>query len=251
MTVCDTSDPVLLLRSVVAAINAADWNAVSACCDPQSLVRFRASQLEDIFSEPAPLTVEQLQRSAPDMPIEVAQHIVQHEQWSGEDTRWHDQVPPAALIEQAWAMTPREFFARSFESVMPRSRIARLAARGELDAAEVASALELSVFELRVVVLGAVPDGDERAQIVYRDALGASRADPGYVRWLDGLPEGGRALYEDLGGHRRISTEMAHRQPDGSWRLTASTELAGVGRLAVAYDKSSRPGTHVRMYDSC
>ncbi len=256
MIACDTSDPVLLFRSVVTAINAGSWGAVAAACDPDSLLRFRNWKLEEITQqsteEPVPLTAELLLRGVPEMPVAVAHEIVAEQaQRTTKGTRLPDWPAWAASSEAARALTPLDFFARSFESVMPQARIARLAASGAIDAAEVASALELSLFELRVVALGAVPDGNAQAQVVYRDALGASLADTGYVRWLDGLPEGGRALYEDLGGHRRIRTETALRQPDGSWRLTASTDLAGVGSLAVAYDTSSARGTHVRMYESC
>ena len=59
----DLGDPLSVFHAALAALNAEDWRAAAACCDPVSLRAFARDRRAEFASPPAPpLTVEQLTR---------------------------------------------------------------------------------------------------------------------------------------------------------------------------------------------
>lgn len=232
----DQRDLIALFGAAVAAINAGDWESVADLCDAGSLQQLRDQEISNLTQIEAPQTVEQVQRELPGLPRAEAERIVaQHEEHSRPEWRLRTWLPVFASVPEAESLPPREFYVRILQGKAPSARIDRMVAAGEMSATEALSARERPVTALRFTALGAVRGSDGSAIIVYRHPRHDWTHDPSAARWLDGLPEGGRALYEDFGGHLQIKFESAKRQADGTWRLVAHGDLAGASSLMVQY----------------
>lgn len=227
---------VALFESVLAAINAGDWELVADACDAASLQEFRDRSVACLTSVEDVPTVEGLLHDLPGLPpSEAEKMVVQQREMNLPQSRLRFLLPWLSTVAEAESLPPRDFLMRALQGKTPPARIARMAADGELSAPEVASALARSVLQLRFTALGAVLESENSACIAYRLPRHDWTHDPGALRWLGNLPEGGRELYEDLGGHVKIRLERARRQTDGSWRLVAHEDLAGASSFSVNY----------------
>src|SRR4051812_21669477 len=106
-------DPVQLFQTVVARMNAEDWNGAAGLCDPVSLAWFRRTMLEQYSrnDRPVTITVEQFMKMEPDMPREVAEYNVKRAQKTvNQDNRLQNDFPNVASVAALRALEPVDFF---------------------------------------------------------------------------------------------------------------------------------------------
>ena len=167
------ADPLELFRAAVAAVNAEDWDAAAALCDPVSLRAFHRQLLEQFAPrEPhRPLTVEEYLRHAPEMPRAVAEyHVTQHQRLADPAERLRRELPGIADAGALDALTPEQAFAVWLDGRSPRRQVERLAAEGRI-AQRTATLYAGGLGEFfQYVPLGAIPDGDRVAHVLFRNA---------------------------------------------------------------------------------
>jgi hypothetical protein len=231
-------DPLELFRAAVEAINAEDWPAAVALVDPVSVRAFHRQLIEQFTpSEPRPMpTVDDLLRHSPEMPRAVAEHQV------AEMRRRRD---PAELlareftkvrsVDELRALAPEEALAQWLEVRSLGGQIARMVAAGRAPAQALDAFRAGLLPRYNYVALGVVLDGDDFADIVYRNDANPTHEPKGEVAdWLAQRPDDERQLARAMWtrGHPRIAT--ARRQPDGTWRLLVEHDFLGVGKTHIA-----------------
>jgi hypothetical protein len=244
--VSDHQDPLALFGAAVAAVNAEDWAAAAALCDPVSLRAFHRQLLEQFAprERQPPLTVDEYLRHAPEMPRAVAEyHVAQHERLADPGERLRRELPGIADAAALGALTPAQAFAAWLDGRSPRRQLARLAAEGRITPwAATLDAGGLGQF-FRYVPLGAVADGDRVVHVLFRDAFDPEEAWTGEAaEWLAGRPPDEQALARELWGrgHPRVAT--CRRQPDGTWRLLADHDFLRIAAVHIADVRSAAPG---------
>jgi hypothetical protein len=108
------ADLLELFRAAVAAVNAEDWDAAAALCDPVSLRAVHRQLLEQFAPrEPhQPLTVDEYLRHSPEMPRAVAEyHVTQHQRLADPAERLRRALPGIVDAGALGALTPEQAFA--------------------------------------------------------------------------------------------------------------------------------------------
>ena len=237
----DYPDPLAVFRAAVEALKNGRWQALAGMCDPASLQSFKRQVLEGYtpIQPQRVMTVEEYLRHSPETPRVVAEYYVaQYAKQFDPAPRLKREFPRVDGVEALRALSPAEVFARWLEGRSVGHQLSLQAEEGVMPASAVpeimASMLELYDFE----ALGAVPDGDRVAHVVYRRAFHARETATGdddteYRRWMERLSAEERELSRDLGEHGDAMIAATRRQPDGSWRLLADYDFLHVGSVSV------------------
>lgn len=217
------SEAIETFRRVAAALERRDWQGAAALCDPVSLRIFHR-QLLGQFGPPIPreLTVDDLRRHQPDMPIEVAEYqLTQFKRHVAERlSRIDEEVAGVASLQELAELDPPEAFARWLEAHDPQRQVRRLVARHP----EAAGSREVGVTALpadRLEPLGAVVQ-EPFAYVLYRRSWAASdaAAEAHWDEFLKQYSEEERAWLRQ-GGVGLVHVATLRRQADRSWRLPA------------------------------
>ncbi|MBL8984334.1 MAG: hypothetical protein JNL26_19260 [Gemmatimonadetes bacterium] len=225
--------------AAVGALNTGDFAAATALCDPASL-RLVGRQLLGTLGAGDPIrlpTIEDLQRSSPDMPREVAEyHVAQARRHAVTGGMLGVLLPSCPSLEAAHAASPESLFAWWLEGRRDTYQIRHLEARGlappgtaDLHQAHVPG------LGLQLVVLGVVGDGPAVAHVIYRDDQGDPTTwGPDSTKWMEALPSDEAAVALDQTLRNPVRSAMCRRQEDGTYRLVASTDFLWVGSRIVA-----------------
>ncbi len=201
-------------RTLFRALVEERWEDAAGLVHPETLQEFRESHLENarhMLERERPESAEDLMRREPGMPRVVAEYQANR---SAEMQRMY---PPPAVAEgfarveslaELEALSPREMFARFLEAADWRYRAARQIERaGGTITPEQRAVLPRN----RHQVLGAVPDGEAVAYVVYRIIHLDDDADsPREVQTLrmERTSEGWRARNIYFGGHGKVNMQI-------------------------------------------
>lgn len=241
----DTSDPVRLVEAAGRALNAGDWAAVAALCDPVSLRAHRRGLLDQYAPAEPPRvpTVDEYRRAVPDMPREVAEyHLARMADQFDAARSLADELPGIGSVEALRTLPEATVFTAWLEGHSIGGRIRRAIADGSMPAKDAALVLR-HVHDY--VVVGALPDGAGLAHVVYRERIEAHDDGAELPAWLADRPADERALARELVGMPpRVQT--CRRQPDGSWRLVVGFEFFETGAMGMLIagptDDAAAPG---------
>lgn len=230
------ADPIEQFRAVVAAVNAADWQAAAACCDAHSLREFHTQLCEryaPTTSRPVP-TVEQLLQLNSAMPREVAEYEVsqyarRYLTMAEEYTR---DLPGIADAQALRSATPEQAFSAWLHGRSPRRQIEQLMAAGHATHAAVAQLKALAADLLQLTPIGAVHDGDHIVHVLYRHGS-ETPAEP-LPSEVESLSADERQYAVETWGRLHPEVVSARRQPDGSWRLVAEHGFLSLGAMTFA-----------------
>lgn len=230
------ADPLELFRDAVAALNKADWRAVSAFCDPASLRVFKR-RLIDMMTVPpeqtGKITTHELMRAMPNMPRAVAEYqVAQFRESVNPKRRLNAEVPSVKSREQLEAMTPAAVFAAWVDGKSLRRQVDREVSRGRLTRASAAQVLEeaRATFDFRELAF--VPDGDRIGYVIYRYGTSprpTSLADDTSANTTPDEAE----FVRDVSGHAPPMSSTVRRQSDGGWLLVADTDFLTVSQMQV------------------
>jgi hypothetical protein len=230
-------DPLALFRSALDALNAEDWRAAAALCDPVSLRAFHRQLVEQLAPDAPPslLTVEEYLRHVPDTPREVAEHYVaEHRRSADPASRLARELPGVPSPDALRALAPEAAFAAWLEGRSFRKQIERLAAEGRISRRAAESRAILPYGGYRYVPLGAVPDGERIAYVLFRNAFDPADAWSGDAAgWLAGRPDDEQALARELWGRGPPHVATCRRQPDDTWRLVADHDFLHVASVVI------------------
>lgn len=235
----DLLEAAACVRAAVTALNAGDWLGAARSSDPVSLRVVQRQLLEMIAPAVPPpvITVDELLRDVPDMPRAVAEYqLDQMRRHQAIEGMLQTLLPSCGSLEEARRMSPEGIFAAWLEGRRDYYQIVQLENRGLAPAGTAAlHQAHLIGLDVRLVVLGVVPDGDAVAHVIYRD----EPDDP--ATWgaetrarLDQLPADEAVLAADQMWRTAVRTAMCRRQPDGRWRLVAGFDFLSVGSRFVA-----------------
>ncbi len=239
------TDPVALFNLAQSHLNREDWLGAARLCDPVSLRAFKREMLQSLApSVPHPvLTPEEYMKLQPDLPREVAEYQAnEHARLTDPARRLRDELPGITSPEQLRSMEPAEIFAAWLEGRSPRAQIARLVEQGHVTAEVGATIAAHHMPPRRYVALGAVPDGEHLAHVVFRDA---SEPWLDIAAQMDELPQDERALSRQLRPHSFARLAPCLRQPDGTWRLVADHRFMGVTVGQIFGVGTDAPGPEV------
>ena len=168
-------DPLDLFRDTVAALNAEDWRAVAAFCDPASLHRFKRTLIEMMTMAPdqtGKITSAELMRAVPNMPRAVAEYqVAQFRESVNPKRRLNAEVPSIKSREELDSMTPANVFAAWLDGKSLRRQVELEVARGRLTRAAAAAVLEQTRAPYDFRSLAFVEDGGRIGYVVYRHGL--------------------------------------------------------------------------------
>lgn len=244
----DTEAIATTFRTAVAALNAGDFTTAAELCDAASLQMVARQLLSGIGEgEPvAPVTVEDILRSSPDMPRVVAEyHVMQARRHAVEGGMLRALLPECSSVEAARAATPSQLFAWWLEGRRDTYQIRHLEERG-LAPAGTADLHRAHVpgLGLQLVFLGVVGDGPTVAHVLYRDDHGDPATwGPESTGWLAALPPEEAAVALDQTVRSPVRSTMCRLQPDGLYRLVASMDFLSVGSRHVAQIARVEPST--------
>ena len=231
------TDPVAVFESALEALNAEEWIRVAEHCDPVSLRAFHREMI-DMFAPPRPeyaLTAEVIMQHQPDMPREVAEYqVAEHRRAVDPAARLAYELEGITSLDELRASEPLIVFASWLAARSPRAQIRRLIEKGRapsVPATGFAQKLEWRFYDY--AVLGSVPDGEDTAQVVFREQSGAAfmADDPGVVNTL---PADERQLMRDVWGRGNARLAFCRRQGDRTWCLVAGHQFMGVGMKMIA-----------------
>lgn len=222
-------EPLDLFRAAVAAVNAEDWAAAAALCDPVSLRAFHRQLLAQ-FAPPEPrwqLTVEEYLRHSPEMPRDVAEYMVaQHRKHADPAERLRRELPGVPAVDALSALRPEQAFAAWLDGRSIRRQVEQLAADRRITRRAADLHATAPTEHYRYIALGAVLDGERVAHVLFRDAFEPDQpwsADA--ARWLADQPADEQDLARELRGRGHPQVATCRRQPDGSWRLIADHDF--------------------------
>ena len=133
----DSAATAAVFDAAVVALNAGDFAAAVRLCDPVSLQMVGRHLLETVggMVGPPPLTVEEMQRLAPDMPREVAEyHVVEARRRVSESGILGELLPTCPSLAAAQAASPGVLFAWWLEAPLRRALGRRRATRRRAEA---------------------------------------------------------------------------------------------------------------------
>jgi hypothetical protein len=198
-------------RALFLAVAEARWADAAALVHPGTLEETRARHLEHARRAPElqrPETAEELMRSDPGMPRVVAEYQASR---SAEMRR---RFPPPRLsdgfarvetLAELEALSAREMFARFLEATDWRNRAARQIERG---GGTITPEGRAHLPRTRHEVLGAVPDGEDAAYVVYRIIhVGDGPREVQTLR-MERTPEGWRARNIYFAGHGGVDMQI-------------------------------------------
>jgi hypothetical protein len=230
-------DPIALFRAAVDALNAEDWSAAAALCDPVSLRAFHWQLVEQYAPSrpPRALTVEEYLRHAPETPIAVAEHVVaEHQRRADPIARLRLELPGVPSADALRAMPPEVAFAHWLDGKSFRRQVERLAAEGRISQRAAALHATAGSGGYRYVPLGAVPDGARVAHVLFRNAFDPDEPWSGEsAAWLAARPSDEQALARELWGRGHPQSATCRLQPDGSWRLLADHDFLRVSSVHI------------------
>jgi hypothetical protein len=236
-------DPLALFRAAVAAVNAEDWSAAAALCDPVSLRAFHR-QLVAQFAPPEPrweLTVDELLRHAPEMPRAVAEYqVAEHRRHIEPTERLRQELPGVPDLAALAALSAKQAFAAWLDGRSVSRQVERLAATRRItrQTAELLAAGPTEHYPY--VPLGVVPDGERVVHVLFRRTFDAGPPGSGDAdNWLAGLPADEQELARELWGREHPQVATCRRQPDGTWRLVADYDFL---RISSQYVSDVREG---------
>lgn len=225
------SDPTDLFHAAQTAIAQEDWRGVTELCDSTSLRLFRLQTLQSLQPRPDPtITVEDYLKHAPDMPRSVAEyHVSLIGRHTEPEARLKEDFPTVGSIAELARLSPVELFTEWLKGTSPRAQVEK-ALRDHQIPRKQAERIERDMREqppfAPPVLLGVVPDGDQVAHVLYRDAnVGAP--DPSIVE------EDLRAFQHDVLQRKLVRVETVRRSESGAWGLIAAWGMLGLGINAV------------------
>jgi hypothetical protein len=198
-------------RTLFLAVAEARWADAAAFVHPETLEEFRERHLENARQAPErlrPESAEELMRQEPGMPRVVAEYQASR---SAEMRR---KYPPPSLADgfarvetlgELEALSAREMFARFLEATDWRYIAARQIERG---GGTISPEGRAALPRTRHEVLGAVPDGDDAAYIVYRIIHVADGPREVQTLRMERTPEGWRARNIYFAGHGNVSMQI-------------------------------------------
>ncbi len=221
------ASPDAAVRSFFSALEGRRWREAAAMVHPAALARLREERVQ-MARAMAPggrrsITVEDLMRSDPKMPREVAEYQVRRDaEGMAEHQDWALRRFGVVSVEELERLSAEEAFARWLQATDTREFLRDDVMRqGDSLRAELAA--RVAPREVRAV-LGSVPAGDTLAYVTYTAAMRMSPTDIT-------LPE-------------RVGVLAARRHGAG-WRVDPGRlmgdALFGGGNFAVAFDTEFAP----------
>lgn len=230
MPLARSEDPGSLFDTAVAAMNAGDYRAMAACCDPASLRVFRAEFLPRL-TPPASVTqsASELLVTTPGMSPEMAEYHVAGMRGASDPVSWlKGMLPHVSSLDEAMSLSPIDLFAAAIEGrglnfAIPHA-LEFFRAQGKvLTDEQTAYLLALPCTTLDCTVLGIVPDGDRLAHIIFRHRH----------NWPH-TPQDADGGESESSEHWSTEAQTARRQPDNSWLLVAGDQFLGTGASGFA-----------------
>jgi hypothetical protein len=224
-------DPVQLFQTIVARMNAEDWNGAAGLCDPASLSSFRRTILEQFSPNRRPVTItaEQFMKMEPDMPREVAEYNVKRAQKSVDsEGRLQSEFPTVASVAALRALEPADLFAEFLYGRSPKRQLREQAKRGDISKKNADAILQQPLNELQYEPVGFLPDGDRIAHVLYRMKVEVPTG-PREDEWLAMVPEEEREFAKDTLIHGHAQMFNCRKQPDGGWLAIADYSFIGGG----------------------
>jgi hypothetical protein len=233
------SDPIALFDAAIDALNREDWLAAARLCDPVSLRSFHRNLLAQVApAMPVPqLTAEDLMRSSPEMPREVAEfQVAEFRRHSDPGERLRSELPSVPSIAALRELSPAEAFAAHLDGRSFRRQIEHMAERGHLSPEVAARAAASAKGPLhRYVVLGAFEDGERIAHVLYRMRMDETAPWQGEMAaMVAALPDDEQTLMRDLTFRSHPHVATCRRQPDATWALLADHSFLGVGSTIIS-----------------
>ncbi|HEX6071326.1 MAG TPA: hypothetical protein VFZ18_15945, partial [Longimicrobiaceae bacterium] len=196
-----TEGPESMATAAFRALDAERWDEFVGWLDPEAVEEFRAGQLQ-LWKphERRPLTADDILRHQPDMPPEAVEYYLKRLQSGDRDgagigasfegVRSLDELErlsgPEMLVRRLTRLSPKAKLAAELESLTDDAGLAEVDLRDVLP---------------RRRVIGAVPEGDSTAHIVYRLGLGPGEDDeppgPALLATAHRTPEGWRLRLDD------------------------------------------------------
>ncbi len=229
-----SSDPLALFRAAADALSREDWHAAAALCDPVSLAAFKRQFLESLepAAPPREITLEDYLRHNPEMPPEVAEyHLEQHRRHADPLQRLQEELPGITSVAALLELSPVEVFSTWLWGRSARHQVEQMLTEGRISRASAQEVLEHMGSGYRYVALGALPDGERLAHVLYRQELPASSEEEQEeeAAWRARLPEDEQELMRELSGRTHPRVLTCRRQPDESWRMLAGYDFFDLG----------------------
>ncbi len=242
------SSPSEAFNAAQEAIARDDWTAFVACCDADSVRMVRRRIVAQVSAPRHPDPTAESYMSGPNaMPRAVAEHhVAQVARWREQEGQIEHTLPGVQSIGMLPAMTDAAVFAAWLDGKSHRRQIERMARRGEIAPAVAEAAATATPADIPYVAIGAVPDGERLAQLVYRWRLHPVDDSPGGPEIREAnrafeaaVPVEERPLAHDLMERDHAQTVLCRQQADGSWRLVASEYMLNIGNGVITLSEAS------------
>ena len=223
-----------LFERVTRALRDGDYRMVASLCDPVSLSLFKRGHVEQIASfRTTDWSAEEMMRSEPDMPREVAQYnVARWRQHRAEHNPLAHEFPRVASIDDLRALDPVDVFTEWLYGRSPEHALEKAVARSDVPAEEIEYARAhlnkwAPTFELCCVVRAS----DRIAEIVFRRGmeqdgteLTDEEVDPEWAE-LRAQADPDEVMLQDDLALLPLDFAQCRMQPDGSWKMIADDKF--------------------------